>query len=97
MVRVTDECDVEADVDEPSPEDFAAAEDESPQVGTTAVLARILRTAGVLFVIVALLVYFVVPVRIFVTQVVHDLRRPNTEMRKIPLAPEPTSSPTIRL
>ena len=96
-MRVTDERDVEQDTDEPSLEDFAATEDESPQVGTTAVLARILRTVGVLFVVVALLVYFVVPVRTFVTQVVHDLRRPNTEMRKIPLAPEPTSSPTIRL
>ena len=94
---MADECDVEADVDEPSPEDFAAAEDESPQVGMRVVLARILRTVGVLFVIVALLVYLVVPVRTFVAQVVHDLRRPNTEMRKIPLAPEPTSSPTIRL
>jgi len=96
-VRVTDERDVEADVDEPSLEDFAAAEDESPQVGTRAVLVRILRTLGVLFVIVALLAYLVVPVRTFVIQVVHDLGRPNTEMRTIPLAPEPTSSPVIRL
>ena len=94
-MRVTDERDVEADTDEPSLEDFEAAEQEEPQAGARVVLFRILRTVGVLLVVLALVVYFAVPVSSFFIHVTHDWRRPSTGIHKIPVAPEPTSSPKI--
>lgn len=53
---MTDASDLWTVADEPSMEDFEAAEEEEPQVG-----ARILRVVGVLLVILALLLYFVAP------------------------------------
>lgn len=80
-------------MDEPSLEEFEAAEREEPQAGARIVLFRILRTVGVLFVVLALVVYFAVPVRSFFIRVTHEWRRPRTGIQKLPVAPEPTSSP----
>jgi hypothetical protein len=93
VALVTDESDLGTPVDEPSLEDFEEAEHEEPQAGARVVLFRILRTVGVVLVVLALVVYFAVPVSSFFVHVTHDWQRPSTGIHAIPVAPEPTSSP----
>ena len=81
--------------DEPSTEDFEAAGEEVPALGPRAVLARIVRTVGVLFLVVALLLYFVAPFRSAFIGVLHQLRLPIPKLQSIPLAPEPRSNPKL--
>ena len=85
---MTDESDLWTVVDEPSMEDFEAAEEDEPQVG-----ARVLRVVGVLLVILALLLYFVAPFYNFFSSVPYHWLRPSTGTHAIPLAPEHKSSP----
>ena len=92
---MTDERDNRTDPDEPSPEDFEAADEHVPALGPSAVLARILRTVGVLFLVVALLLYFVAPFRSAFIGVLHQLRLPTPKLQSIPLAPEPMSNPKL--
>jgi hypothetical protein len=94
VALVADEDDLGTDADEPSPEDFAAAEHEEEQAGQPVVRFRILKLIGVLFVVLALLFYFAVPVSLIVTHISSGWRRPGTGIQKIPAAPEPTRSPT---
>jgi hypothetical protein len=82
--------------DEPSPEDFEAAAEERPPVGTRSVLVRVLKAAGVLFVVVALLFYLVAPFYATFRGVRHDWPAPLPNARQIPVAPEPTSTPVRR-
>jgi hypothetical protein len=93
---VSDDDDFGTTVEEPSAEDFEAAAEERPQNGKRSVLVRILRAAGVLFVVVALLLYFVVPFYDTFKGVPYDWRRPLPDVRQIPVAPEPTSTPVRR-
>jgi hypothetical protein len=80
--------------DEPSPDDFEAAEEEpEPVAGTIAV--RILRLVGVLFLILALLLYFVAPFRVAVIGALRELRLPSPKLQQIPLAPEPKDNPKL--
>ncbi len=81
--------------DEPSMEDFEAAEDEQPPVGARVALVRTLKTVGVLLVIVALLLYFVVPFNNALSDVLRRVRIPSIRLHTIPLAPEPTTIPTL--
>jgi hypothetical protein len=90
---VTDESDLWTVVDEPSMEDFDAAEEEEPQAGARVVLIRILRVVGVLLVVLALVLYIVVPFYSSFWSVPYQWLRPNTGTHTIPLAPEHRSSP----
>ena len=92
---VTDESEQPTFEDEPSVEDFEAAEQEPPPAGLKVAVVRILRLVGVLLVIVALLLYFVVPFNTAFRSVLHRLRLPGGWMRTIPLAPEPPSHPKL--
>ena len=80
-------------VEEPSAEDFEAAADERPQAGAEPVLLRILKSIGVLFVVVALLLYLVSPFYNTFTSVPHGWPAPRPRARQIPVVPEPTSTP----
>lgn len=88
-----DECDPWTAENEPPPEDFFLDEEEEPPASPRATVLRMLRVAGVLLLVLALLLYFVVPFRVAVVEAWHHWRPPL--MRTIPLAPEPTS--TVRL
>jgi len=95
---VTEHTELQTPVDEPSPEDFEAAEQEAaqPEVGPRSVLVRVLRLAGVLFVVVALVFYLAVPVGVFLSRVSHDWLRPHNPIHSVPLVPEPTATPPAR-
>ena len=93
---MTEDHDFETTPEEPSAEDFEAAAEERPQVGTRSVLVRILRAIGALFVALALLLYIVVPFYDMFTGVPYDWRSPLPNVRPIPVAPEPTSTPLRR-
>jgi hypothetical protein len=82
------------DADEPSPDDFEAAEEE-PQAGARMILVRILRLVGVLFLILALLLYFVAPFRVAVIGALRELRLQSPKLQQIPLAPEPKDNPRL--
>jgi hypothetical protein len=97
MAAVTDECDPGPTLEDPSPEDFEAAAEELPPVGTRSALVRILRAAGVLFVVIALLFYLVGPFYDTFRRVQHDWPRPFPNTRPTPVAPEPTSTPVRRV
>ena len=97
LALVTDDHDVGTTVEEPSEEDFEAAAEEEPPVGAAVVLVRILKAVGVLFVILALLLYFVIPFYGTFTRAHNEGRTPSPEIRQIPVAPEPTSTPRIRV
>jgi hypothetical protein len=95
---VTDEREPLTVADEPSLEDFEAAEQEEPQVGAKAGLVRALRVAGVLLVVLALvLYYFVVPFSNVFSSVASHWRRPASGTRTIPLAPARRSSPSLHV
>jgi hypothetical protein len=79
--------------DEPSPEDFEAAEEEELRAGTRPVLLRLLRVVGVLLVITALLFYFVVPFRGVLSRVKVRWRLPSTGTQPIPIAPQHKDNP----
>ena len=83
-------------MEEPSVEDFEAAAQERPPTGVRPVLIRILKSIGILFVVLALLLYLVVPLRNAVWGPAHDWPRPGTGPQQIPVAPEPTSTPVRR-
>jgi len=78
--------------DEPSIDDFEAADEEMPPVGARAILFRILRALGVMLLIVALLLYFVTPFRAVIVDAVRQLRQP---LQSIPLAPQERSNPKL--
>lgn len=92
-----DDTELDTPPDEPSREDFEAAEREAKErVGRASRVARILRLVGVMFVIVALVAYLVVPVRVFIQQAAGNLLGPNGPIHVVPLAPKPAVPPTIR-
>jgi hypothetical protein len=94
---VTDENDLWADDEEPSLEDFFADEyDEQPPSPWAPVL-RALRVVGTLVLVVALLLYFVVPFRTAILEAWSHWRPPVVRMRTIPLAPEPTGTVKLRV
>ena len=82
-------------LEEPSWEDFDAAEEEEPKARARAVLVRILRIVGVLLVIVALLLYFIAPFNNIFGSAPIRWFRPDTGTRPIPLAPAPKTSPKL--
>jgi hypothetical protein len=92
---VTGEGDLWTDANEPSPDDFEAADEARPPVGPRAVLFGALRAAGLLLVIVALLLYFVVPFRSVVSSVVYRLRLPSPKIHTLPLAPQREAAPKL--
>jgi len=86
---VTDESDLGTARDEPSLDDFEAAEEDEPEAGARGAVHRILRLLGVLLVIVALLVYFAtVPLHYVFSSVPFHWRPSGGGTRTIPLAPE---------
>jgi len=89
---VADENDLLEVVDEPSPEEFEAAERIEPPVGARAVVFRIARAIGTLLLIVALLLYFVAPFRNAVIRVLDEWHLP---LQSIPLAPGPPDNPKL--
>jgi hypothetical protein len=97
LALVTDDHDLGTTVEEPSAEDFEAAAEEEPQVGARPVLVRILKAVGALFVVLALLLYLIVPFYSTFRRAQDDWGRPNTGIRQIPVAPEPTSTPGLRV
>ncbi len=90
---VADENHLWAVEDEPSIEDFEAAEEEEQQVGRSAVRFRILRVVGVLFVVLALVFYLVVPANSLFRRLAPRLRLPTIRSRPIPNAPEHKGNP----
>ena len=90
-----DERDLWITADEPSPEEFEAAEEEPRPAGPRVMLRRILRLLGVLVLIFALLLYFVVPFRNVVIDAMRQMNLPVPRLQSIPLAPEPTSTPKL--
>lgn len=92
---VTDASGLWTVLDEPSLEDFEAAENEEVHAGTRGVLVRILRVVVVLLVISALLLYFVVPFGNVFNSTTYRWLRPNAGTHTIPLAPEQPSSPKL--
>lgn len=94
---MTDDQDPAETPDEPSDEDFEAAEEEGREVRPPSAFVRILRAIGVLFVVLALLLYFVVPFYDMVRGVPYDWRRPLHNVQPIPVAPEPTIPPVRRV
>jgi hypothetical protein len=90
---MSDENDLWMVGDEPSLEDFEAAEEEESRAGTRPVLVRILRVVGVVLVIVALLFYFVVPFRNVLRRVPIRWRLPGTGTQPIPIAPQHEDNP----
>ncbi len=93
---MSDDHDLGPTVEEPSAEDFEAAAEERPQVGVRSVLVRILKSIGVLFVVLALLIYLVVPLYHTIKSVPYGRPTPSPGTRQIPVAPEPTSTPLRR-
>jgi hypothetical protein len=95
-VVVTDDNDLWTTEDEPLPEDFEIPEDEVPlRTGTR--LAKVLRLLGVLLLITALLLYFVVPFNNFFVGATYHWMRPDLKVRPIPAAPRPSTSPPLRV
>lgn len=91
---MTDEFDYLTAYEEPSAEDFEAAEEEEElQAGGRTVRFRILRAVGILIVILALVLYLVVPYGNLITIGRFRLRLPTIRTRPIPLAPEHKSPP----
>jgi hypothetical protein len=95
VAPVSDERELPTVVDEPSVEDFESAEDEQPPAGARVVLARVLRVVGVLLVVVALILYLVVPFNSGLSRAVRRLRLPDIRLRTIPLAPEQENAPKL--
>lgn len=91
-----DDTELQSAPDEPSPEDFEAAEMEATGARPRSALVRLLRLAGVLFVVVALLFYLVVPAGVFVQRAASDWLRSNNPIQSIPLAPKRMAPPTGR-
>jgi len=80
--------------DEPSPEEFRAAEADL-QVAQVSRLGRVVRMVGVLFLVLALLAYFATPYgRIVTTQAYRWLKLP-PQTHTIPLAPEHRAGPHL--
>jgi hypothetical protein len=90
-VTPTAEDELPTVADEPSQEDFDAADEEEPQDGAKAVLFKVLKVVAVLLVVVAVLLYLVVPLSV----VTFHWRRPEPGVRTIPLAPEHKSRPKV--
>ena len=93
---MTSESDLWTVVEEPSMEDFETAKEEEPHVGARHALFRVVRVVGTLLVILALLLYFIVPLNNVFMNVPNHWQRPNTGLHKIPLAPQRPSSPKLR-
>ena len=92
---VTDDSDLRAFADEPSIEDFEAADEEEQRTGVRAILFRILRVAAVMLVIAALLVYFIVPFNNMFFNVPYRLRWPRPWTHPIPVAPERSENTSL--
>jgi hypothetical protein len=94
---VSDDHDPGPTAEEPSAEDFEAAAEERPDVGVRPLLVRVLKFIGVLFVVLALLLYLVVPFYMTYVNVPDGRSGPRPGPRPIPSAPEPTSTPLRRV
>jgi hypothetical protein len=90
---VTDESGAWAAYDEPSWEDFEAAEAEDQQLRQRGSRFRILRAVGILIVVLALVLYLVVPRFVYFSGRSLHVRLPTTRTRPIPLAPAHESPP----
>lgn len=92
---VTDEQGLWTVLVEPSAADFDEPEEDELQPAARRVLLRILRVGLVLLLVVALLLYFVVPLGNIFTSVPEYLQRLRTGTHTIPLAPQHRSSPKL--
>lgn len=93
---MTDASGLWAVSDEPSIEDFEAAEEEELRPDARRVLTRALRAGVALLLVVALLLYFVVPLGgVLGSGSVYRLLRSSTRTQRIPLAPRPPVSPKL--
>jgi hypothetical protein len=92
---VTGEDELWTGPDDPPIEDFAADEEDEPQAGTRSVFVGTVRLVLVLLIVLALLVYFVVPFNSLFTAVPRNWRLPGTGTRTIPLAPEHKGNPML--
>lgn len=79
--------------DEPSPEDFEAADQDG--YGAKPVSVRVLRAVVVMLVIVAMLLYFVGPFYNVFDSAPFRWLRPSTGTHPIPLAPEEENPPAL--
>jgi hypothetical protein len=93
--RVTDEDDLWTTAEEPSEEDFEAAEREQPPRGPRETLVWILRLVGVLLVILALVLYLVAPYSSLLRGLSGRLRLLGPGIQPIPIAPEPKTVPKL--
>ena len=73
--------------DEPSAEEFEAAETEQPQRGAVAIVLRTLWRLVALLIVVALLAYFILPFNGFFGSAPYHRHFPSNPLHSIPLAP----------
>ena len=90
---MTDDGDAWADEDEPSLEDFEAADQDGD--GARPVTVRVLRAVVVMLVIVAMLLYFAGPFYNVFDSAPFRWLRPSTGTHPIPLAPEHENPPML--
>ena len=90
-MHVSDECGIWTSLDEPSPAEFEAAEEEDARARTGGAVVGIARAGVALTLVVALLFYFVVPFHTVAGEAYRWLRS-TTAPHSIPLAPRPPSN-----
>ena len=82
-------------LDEPSPDEFEAAEEELAKPSAGVIVWRIVRLAVALLLVAALLVYFVTPFTNIFGSVPYRWMHPNTGIHSIPIAPQQKSNPKL--
>ena len=82
-------------LDEPSPDEFEAAEEELAKPSAGVIVWRIVRLAVALLLVAALLVYFVTPFTNIFGSVPFRWMHPNTGIHTIPLAPPQKANPKL--
>ena len=82
-------------MDEPSPDEFEAAEEEQAKPTARFFIFRILKLAVALLLVAALLVYFATPFTNIFGSVPYRWLHPNTGIHTIPLAPPQKSNPKL--
>lgn len=82
-------------LDEPSDDEFEAADEERSQVGVQGIVFQIIRRAVALLLVVALALYFATPFTNFFGSVTYSWRHPGSGIHAIPLAPPPKTNPKL--
>jgi hypothetical protein len=82
-------------LDEPSSEEFEAAEEEQARPSVGFVLWRVFKLGVALLLVAALLVYFVTPFTNIWGSVPYRWLHPNTGIHTIPLAPPQKANPKL--